>query len=304
MPSLRARLFEQAVRRLLRPLLSVAVRDVDLLNAQQRLERWVAFLPRPRHVDIRTWQVGDLHGEWLQPHRQRADAVILYLHGGAFIIGSPATHRDLTASLAHKTGLSVLALDYRLAPQACFPAWRDDAVGAYEALLAQGYDAARIILAGDSAGGNLVLSCALQLHALGRPMPAALVLLSPWTDLHCTSASMRLLAPFDAMLDPASLAQLGRYHARAHALDDPGLSPLYGDMRGLPATLLQVSDSEILLDDGLQWADRAEAAGVVVERQIWPGMMHVFQLFCRWLPEADRAVDAIATFITAHLPAR
>ncbi len=303
MPSLRAWLLEQAVRRFLRPLLSVEVRAADLLRAQQRLERWVSFLPRPRHVDVQAWRGGDLRGEWLRPHRQRSNAVVLYLHGGAYIIGSPASHRDLTASLAHKTGLCVLTLDYRLAPQACFPAWRDDAIAAYDALLAQGYGADQIILAGDSAGGNLVLSCALQLQQEGRPMPAALVLLSPWTDMHCQSASMRLLAPFDAMLDVASLTQLGRYHARAHALDDPGLSPLYGDMRGLPPTLLQVSDSEVLLDDGLQWATRAEAAGVIVERQIRPGMMHVFQLFCRWLPEADHAVDDIAAFITAHLPA-
>ncbi len=302
MPSMRALLIEQAVRSFMRPLLSVEPVPSQLLRVQAQVERWARLLPPVRDIERRSWRRGNLQGEWLQPKSLQGSGVILYLHGGAYILGSPASHRDLTATLAKQCGRPVLALDYRLAPQARYPDWRDDALAAYTGLEEEGYPASQIVLAGDSAGGHLVLACLLQLKALQRSLPAAAVLLSPWTDMHCASASMRLLAPFDAMLDAQALRALGQYHARGHDMNEPGLSPLYADPQGLPPCLVQVSDHEIFLDDALQWADRARAAGVTVETQIWPGMIHVFQLFCRWMPEAAEAVKDIAAFIKTHLP--
>src|SRR5215469_16349153 len=199
-----------------------------------------------------------------QPHRH-----VLFLHGGGFIIGSPSLYRHVTWRIADSARARVLAADYRLAPEHPFPAALDDAVSAYQWLLASGAEPRRIAVMGDSAGGGLVFSLMLRLRDEGIALPAAAVALSPWTDLALTGA------------DPRT----------------PYVSPLYGDPAGLPPTIIQVGSDEVLRDDAVRMADRMRAAGCHVELEIWPRMPHVWHVFVPLIPEARRAIERVGAFV-------
>jgi len=237
--------------------------------------------------------------EWLRP-TQDEGRVLLYLHGGVYLIGSPATHRSLCAHLAKHGRFAVCALDYRLAPEHPYPAARDDAVAAYRGLLEQGYGPERIVIGGDSAGGNLCLITALQLKVLGLPMPAALLCFSPWADLGCGQLHRPMAG--DPVLHPAWLHQAVEIYCPPE-LDacDPGLSPLYADLSGLPPLLIQVGEDELLLNDSLRLAERAKACGVPVELQRYAGLWHVFQFHAGLLRAADQALARALSFIHTNL---
>jgi monoterpene epsilon-lactone hydrolase len=222
---------------------------------------------------------------------------VLFLHGGAFIIGSPNLYRHFTWRVASAACASVLAVDYRLAPEHPFPAALEDAFIAYNWLLANGADPQRIAIMGDSAGGGLVFSLMLRLRDEGRPLPAAAIALSPWTDLALTGASLRLNAASDPMLcadDPPLFVT--DYLAGADPRT-PYVSPLYGDPTGLPPTLIQVGSDEVLRDDAVRMADRMRAAACQVELEIWSRMPHVWQVFVPFIPEACDAIERIGSFI-------
>ncbi|EPH0595443.1 TPA: alpha/beta hydrolase, partial [Pseudomonas aeruginosa] len=221
---------------------------------------------------------------------------VLYLHGGAYLIGSPATHRAITTHLARRCAAEVCAVDYRRAPEHPFPAARDDALAVYLALLEAGHSPRRLLLAGDSAGGHLALSLALELKARGLPLPAGLLLFSPWTDLGC----QRLHTPAagDPLLSRAWLESAVRLLLPADA--EPGsaaLSPLHADLAGLPPLLVQVGEDELLRDDSLRLAQRAGEQGVAVRLQRYAGCWHVFQAHAGVLASADRALDEAAAFV-------
>lgn len=237
-----------------------------------------------------------IRGEWLESDNKTAN-IILYLHGGAYIAGSPRTHRPLTAELARATGARVLALDYRQAPEHAFPAWIDDALAAYQHLLKIGENSRHIVLAGDSAGGNLVLVTLLRLRELGLPMPAGAICLSPWTDLSCCYQSHRINAGFEAMLDPASLRALGAHHIGKRDPRNPLLSPAFANLSGLPPLMVHVGTREILLDDARAIKRNAKKAGVSLHYREWTDMPHVFPLFHRFLPEGRKAIAEIAHFV-------
>jgi monoterpene epsilon-lactone hydrolase len=245
---------------------------------------------------------GVVEGEWISPANASKDKAILYFHGGGFRIGSVTSHRDLIAQIALASGCRVLAINYRLAPEHRFPAALDDALAAYDWLLHQGLKPADIAFAGDSAGGNLVLTAMLALRERKRPLPAAAALMSPWTDLAATGASYVSRAEADPIHQrPMILALAKNYLGRQGNPCDPLVSPLYADLRDLPPLLIQVGDRETVLDDSVMLAEKARAAGVQLDLQVWDGMIHVFQMFGAELPEAHRAIAEIALFLDRHL---
>ncbi len=228
---------------------------------------------------------------------------ILYFHGGGFRLGSVSSHRELIARISEASRCRVLAINYRLAPEHRFPAPVEDAIAAYRWMLDQGLKPGNIAFAGDSAGGNLALAAMLGLREQGLPLPAAAVLMSPWTDLAATGESYASRASADPIHQrPMILALAKNYLGPDGDPRDPLASPLYGDVGGLPPLLIQVGDRETVLDDSIMFADKARAAGVDVELQVWDGMIHVFQMFGAELAEAGQAIDSIARFIDKHLP--
>lgn len=233
--------------------------------------------------------------EWHRPPAGSGN-VLLYLHGGAFMIGGPETHRGICASLAKRAGIDVCALDYRLAPEHPYPAARDDVVAAYRALLDAGYRAEQIAIGGDSAGGNLSLVGSLRIGELGLPTPAALVCFSPATDF--TGEQMHEPPAGDPLIHPSWIEQAAELYCPADLpRDDPGLSPVFADLSQLPPTLIQVGEDELLLNDSLRLAERAQAAGACVRLERYPGLWHVFQAHVGMLRAADYAIARVAAFL-------
>jgi epsilon-lactone hydrolase len=222
---------------------------------------------------------------------------VLFLHGGAFIIGSPNLYRHLTWRIASAARSRLLVVDYRLAPEHPYPAALDDAFTAYDWLVTRGTEPRRVAFMGDSAGGGLVFSLMLRLRDEGYPLPAAAVALSPWTDLALTGASLRMNTACDPMLsgDDPSLF-VNDYLAGADPRS-PYVSPLYGDPAGLPPTFIQVGSDEVLRDDAVRMADRMRVAGCHVELEIWPRMPHVWHVFVPLIPEARRAIERVGAFV-------
>lgn len=230
----------------------------------------------------------------LTPHNSGPDGVMLYLHGGAFCLGSPATHRSVTSRLAREAGMPVWVPDYRLAPEQPFPAALEDALACYQALRAQGYAARQILLAGDSAGGSLALALALTLQQRGEPFAAGIVLLSPVTDTTLSGATFTTRQYADPMLRRDWLEQgLRAYAAPAHCLPH---SPLTADLRGLPPMLIQVGDQELLLADSTRLAEQALRCGVPCHLQVHGARWYVFQLQAFYLRSARQALRSAAGF--------
>lgn len=243
---------------------------------------------------------GGVPGEWIDAPGARPDRVLLYLHGGGYISGSPHSHRGLIGELGRAAGMRVLAADYRLAPEHPFPAALDDAVAAYEWLLAQGHAPQHLALGGDSAGGGLTVATLLKIRERGLPQPAAAVLLSPWVDLEAAGETMRTHAHLDPMLLPDLIARTARHYVGAAGdVRHPMISPIHADLSGLAPMLVQVGSREILLDDARRIVNGIETAGGRAELEVWDHMIHVFQLF-RFLPEARRAVARLGGFLRRH----
>lgn len=238
-------------------------------------------------------RLGGVPAQRITPARVRSGQALLYFHGGAYVIGGPASHAKLAAQIAHAAQMPAWFVDYRLAPEHPFPAALEDALAAYQALLAQ--QPGRIVLAGDSAGGGLVLALAMSIRDAKLPAPEALVLLSPWADLTLSGDSHRTHAVRDPMLRSSWLATSAAHYAAGRALTDPMLSPALGDLSGLPRTLIQVGSEEILLSD----AERvAQLTGATLHR--YEGLWHDFQAHAGLLPEADRALEEIGAFAGAN----
>jgi acetyl esterase/lipase len=203
----------------------------------------------------------------------------------------------MVASLSEASGMKALALDYRLAPEHPHPAAVDDAVAAYRWLLANSVAPERIAIAGDSAGGGLSAATLVALREAGDPLPAAAVLISPWTDLAATGGSITERADIDPMIDMAVLNRMAAAYAGQTSTKDPSVSPLYAGLAGLPPLLIQVGTAEVLYDDSVRLAELARAAGVEVSFEAWEDMIHVFQAFGALLPEAGEAIGKIGDFL-------
>lgn len=269
--------------------------------AQMRSDWDAAFAGCTVTVSCRKVSVGGVDGEWIVPSDAPPGKAILYFHGGGFRLGSVASHRDLIARVAQASGCRVLAVNYRLAPEHRFPAALEDALTAYAWLRDQGFRSEDLALAGDSAGGNLVLTTMLSLRGRGELLPAAAALMSPWTDLAATGASYQNRAAADPIHQrPMILALAKAYLGEGGDPRDPLASPLHADLSGLPPLLVQAGDRETVRDDATMLAEKATTAGVDVELQVWDGMIHVFQMFPE-IPQAQEAIAAMAAFLRRHL---
>ncbi len=238
-----------------------------------------------------------LNCERLTPHDSREGKLVLYLHGGAYLMGSSATHRQFVSYIAKAAGVAALLPEYRLAPEHPFPAAIDDAVRLYRSLLRLGYSAQDIVIAGDSAGGGLSMATVLSLRDAREPLPAAVCLLSPWLDLTASGESMISNASRDPWFRPDDMPIVADYYCRPEQRRHPLVSPVYADFEGLPPLYIQVGSDEILLSDATRAAERARAAGGKAEIEIWDNMWHVFQAFARHVPESRAAVNKMGAYI-------
>jgi acetyl esterase/lipase len=269
---------------------------------RQRNDRAMNGLKPPSQVVTQAVQVGSVPAEWIIPAGAPADQAVLYFHGGAFVMGSIATHRLMVSHLALAGQSRVLSIDYRLAPEYPFPAALDDCVESYRWLLQQGIAPGKIVIAGDSAGGNLALVLLLKLRDDGHPLPAAAVCISPVTDLEGTRQSRRTKAKADPVLGKGfGNTGIPTSYSGKYDLKHPYLSPLFADLHGLPPTLLHVGEDEILFDDSVEFVENACKAGVDAHLVIWPRMWHVFQMFAPFLPEANQSLAQIGAFVQQKL---
>lgn len=284
------------LRAVLRLLFRGLVRPPMPIAGQRLMLRLLTTITlTPRGVTRTASTLGGRPCEWHRPATSSGN-VLLYLHGGAFMIGGADTHRGICASLAGTGGFEVCALDYRLAPEHPYPAARDDVVAAYSALLEAGYQPRQIAFGGDSAGGNLSLVGSLRAIELGLPAPAALVCFSPVTD--ATGECMHNPPAGDPLLHPRWIEQAAELYCPADLpRSDPGLSPLFADLRLLPPTLLQVAEDELLRNDSLRFAERARAAGASVRLERYPELWHVFQAHVGVLGAADMAIARVVAFL-------
>ncbi|HZP46137.1 MAG TPA: alpha/beta hydrolase [Candidatus Binataceae bacterium] len=245
-------------------------------------------------------EAGGVPAEWICAPGAAEDRVILYLHGGGYVMGSINTHRAMIARISRAAKAKCLALDYRLAPEHPFPAAVEDATAAYRWLLAQGYKPGKIAISGDSAGGGLTLATLLKLRDDKVPLPACAVPISAWSDMEGTGESMKTRAKADPMVGSAGLFDMAKAYVGNADPKNPLASPLHGDYTGLPPMLIQVGDAETLLDDSTRVAAKAKAAGVKVDLEVWPEMIHVWHVYAKLLPEGQQAIDRIGQYVIEH----
>jgi acetyl esterase/lipase len=278
-------------------------RPDSLAQLRFETERALARMRPHSKVRRRDVAIGPMGAAWFEPPNKCDDAALLYLHGGAYIMGSINTHEGLTSRLSASSGIPCLSIDYRLAPENPFPAQLEDALAAYRWLVdTHGLNARRIAVAGDSAGGGLALSLLCAIRDSNLPLPAAAVCISPWVDLEGEGDSVESRAARDPMIDPSDLPAFKRlFLGEADSLD-PRAAPIHADLTGLPPLLIHVGNDEVLLDDSTRIAKRAHAAGVDVRLEVWDGMFHVWHLFAPILEEGQHAIDCISNFVREHIP--
>ena len=269
---------------------------IDALRAV--MEEMDPLATVPEDVTWSDFDAGGVPARHVAAPGVRDDRGVLYFHGGGYVAGNLDSHTELMGSIARACRAPVLGIDYRLAPEHPYPAAVDDAVASYERLLGNGIAPARVVIGGDSAGGGLTLACLLALRSAGTPLPAGAILVSPWTDLSGSGASMQGRLAADPMLSGDLLGPMAAAYAGEAELTDPGVSPLFGDLAGLPPLLVQVGDDEVLLDDSTRLAQRAETVGVSVQLHVFEGAFHVFQMFPA-LPESREALAEMGRFFDA-----
>lgn len=272
------------------------------VNTPQEMRAVFEEMASPPEPDIRSEKVdaGGVEAEWIAAPGAANDRYVLYLHGGGYVIGSIKTHRDLMGRVSRAAKARVLGLNYRLAPEHPFPAAVDDAVAGYRFLLAQGAKPSRIAVAGDSAGGGLTAATLVAIRDAKLPTPGAGVMLSPWVDMEGIGESMTTRLDKDPAIRKDGLVQMAQAYLQGKDPRTPLAAPIYADLKGLPPLLIQVGDAEVLLDDATRLNDRAKAAGVQTKLEVWPEMIHVWQLFASFLPEGQQAIDGLGKFIIEH----
>lgn len=299
-PGLQSRVWRVMTRFVFRymanPALPVEVR-------RQRMDRVVGTVRVSRDTRVETVMAGRVPAEWIVPPDVATDAVLLYLHGGGYAAGSFVTHRVVAEKVAQLARVRALLPAYRLAPEHRFPAAVDDAVAVYRWLI-QDYNAdpARVVVAGDSAGGGLTIVLAVSARDSGLPLPAALACVSPWTDLAGTGESMRTKAGVDPCFTPEDLHLQAREYLGDADPMHPLASPLYADLHGLPPVMAQVGEDELLLDDARRLVERARAVSVDATLEVWPGLWHIFATQGTF-PESRQAMQRLGRFLRRHVEA-
>ena len=315
MPSIRLRILNQLLRfAVKRHMSKAALTPAEIAHTRSRMDRLGAVAGARKKGRVRFTEdtLGGIPLCWCAPNdaanirepAQGSRPTLLYMHGGGYFVGSSKAYRGLAANLALAGDLRVGVLDYRLAPEAPYPAAPQDALAAYRALLDSGLSATQIAIGGDSAGGNLALVTLLNIADNSLPMPAAGVLLSPWSDLTGSGESLQYNAKTEAMLPSERLAEAAAFYAGEADLADWRLSPLFGDLARLPPLLIHASAHEILRDDARRVATRSRAAGVTVDYREWHHAPHVFHAFADLLPEGREAIAEIGYWLTARFTAQ
>lgn len=258
----------------------------------------------PKGVIVTDIVADGLHSKWIAPSGSNLNKVILHLHGGGYVTGGADSHLMMCIPMAQTLKAKILLPEYRLAPEHPFPAAVDDAMKAYRWLLAQGYSPKNIIISGDSAGGGLALATVLSLREAGEPLPAAIVCISPWTDLTFTGSSHITKAKVDCVLLSDVLREWAACYVGTENPDNPLISPIYADFQGFPPLLIQVGSDEVLLDDARMLAEKAKSSGVDVTLKIWDEMWHVWPALGDLIPESKKAFEEVGNFIDIHVTAK
>ena len=274
----------------------------DLTIEEQRAQMQVGFTQFKLPTDVRCDPVdaGGVAAEWITTPGVDTKRVICYLHGGGYVLGSINTHREMVSRLSRAASARVLIIDYRLAPENPFPAAVDDSIAAYRWLLSVGVDSARLVIAGESAGGGLTVATLVALRDAGEPLPRAGICLSPWVDLECLGESIVTKAEIDPVVSKDNILMLAKAYLGNTDPCTPLASPLYAELTGLPSLLIQVGTAEMLFDDARRLTDHARAAGVDVILEPWEDMIHMWHFFAAILPEGQQAIDRIGEFIRQH----
>lgn len=254
----------------------------------------------PEGIEAVPFQIENIKAEWICPEGVNKDKVILFTHGGGYVSGSCSDHRIHAARIVKGTNIPALTFEYRLAPEHPFPGAIEDSIMAYRWILNEGISSKDIVIMGDSAGGGLCLAALLAIKENALPLPAAAVAVSPWTDLKCTGDSYRTknkvsVAPLN------SWTVFSKYYAADNDPSNPLISPLYGDLQGLPPILLQAGSDDELFDDSVQFAEKAVKSGVDVTFRKGEGMIHCYPFLPAFIPEAKEAMEEIFQFIRKHI---
>jgi acetyl esterase/lipase len=275
--------------------------EVDVAAMRLGMEGMVATSVLPEGTQCEPVDAGGVSAEWIEGPDIDRGRVLLYFHGGGYVVGSIATHRAMVAQIAAEAGMRALLIDYRLAPEHPFPAAVEDAVAAYRFLLDDGYKHDQIALGGDSAGGGLTLACLVSLREANEPLPEAAILLSPWVDLEGLGESMTTQAEADPMIDRDGLLKMSAMYLGGESARNPLAAPLYADLAGLPPLYIQAGTAETLLNDATRIEENARAAGVATEMDLYPDLIHVFQAFAPHVPESVEAIKKLGAYLRRQL---
>ncbi|MFJ5260043.1 alpha/beta hydrolase [Streptomyces sp. NPDC088387] len=275
----------------------------DLAAAREAYADWfVTRFPAPDGVTYEDYRAHGVPATRVRPDDTLPGRVLLYLHGGGYLAGEPRGYRGLVGRYARGLWAEAVIPDYRLAPDARYPAAIDDNLAVYESLLKEGYDAGSIVVSGDSAGGAMAVALLVAARDAGLPLPAAAVAISPWANLEHTGASIVTKAEADPLCTPEALRTMAASYLGDNPLNSPLASPVFADVSGLPPVLIQVGEREIMLSDAVRLAEHLAAAQVRVNLEVWPGMPHVWHLFSEDLKDADAALESAVGFLDARLP--
>lgn len=280
---------------------NAADESIDIAGRRARMDALAEYFAVPDGTEVEQSWIADIPGEWVRAKQARRDAVLLYFHGGGYVLGSCKSHRHLIAALSAASGMSVFAPDYRLAPEHPFPAAVEDGVAVYKGLLDPGIEPGKIAIAGDSAGGGLTLATLLAARDSGLPMPACAAVISPWADLSQGGEAYRTRARRDPMITKSGLDDMAAAYLGKTGAKTPLASPAFADFKDLPPILIQVGSEEALHSDAEAVRARAEAAGVEVSFESWAGMIHVWHAFHPILSEGRDAIARIGSYLKAHI---
>jgi acetyl esterase/lipase len=274
-------------------------RNTSIPELRDRIEKSAGMFGKlPPEMEIKPAPIDSLNAEFINIIGGRKDKVILYFHGGGYVMGSCKAHRAIVSKFVKQSGINAMTFNYRLAPEHPFPASLNDSVKVYNYLLSQDLSPNNIVFAGDSAGAGLCLATLLALRDKGIPLPAAAAVLSPWTDVKCSGESYKKKDP---LAPEGSWEVYGAYYAGKHDPGNPLISPLYGDLRGLPPLYISVGENEKMLDDAVSFADKAKKAGVEVTLNVGKGMVHCYPALSPMFPEAKQTMENIGIFINSKI---
>lgn len=297
MRSIRSLLVREMFRTLLKPQDKLKGSAEGQRKLMEGLAKWLRI---PRDVKVIRFNIDGITLEWIYVSKANKNNVILYLHGGAYASGSANTHRVLVALISRFSGARVILPEYRLAPENTFPSALKDSLFVYRWLINQEIKPSNIIIAGDSAGGGLAAATILSLRDNNEPLPAGLICISPWADLTDGGETRITKAKEDPEFTAKDIRKAALRYAGGEDLNNPLLSPIYGDFHGFPPLLIQVGSEELLLSDSVKMSEEARLAGVDVTLEVWEGMWHVWHIMGSFVPESRKAIKRIGIFACNH----